>query len=508
MAQAVPRQGFLTSRRRGASFLMQGILMIASLVLCAYSLVLLFNDEAPTYPVRTYGALGGAGLLLAGHGLLTLKWRAVIIRYRTKTLAFPLVQQASTVIVGLGLLSYAWFFFLGHPDLLPLIVAELCWFGLWGLIRLLKVGVRFLSRRPNSPLMVSVSAPAAPRAQAHIIRTHRMRTFWFSLAGLVVLGGVATPWLVQTLPAYLPLYTYHGHLDAVQAVAWSPDGKRVASGGGGFDHHDTTVQVWDALTGGHVLIYRGHHGTINALAWSPDGTRIASASADGTVQVWDASGGATLLSYQGHAGPVRSVSWSPDGTRLASGGQDTTIHIWEAATGKTLLVTAGHAGEIIRLAWSPNGRQIASIADYYSTNLQIWDAATGVETHAYHSQHCCLYALAWSPDGKRLGTAGEAGLVQIWDAATLTPRLAYHGHSGHEASFLDSVQSLAWSPDGKRLATGGFDETVQVWDAVSGVTRFTYHGHFDVVNAIAWSPDGTLIASASGDRTVQVWQPR
>lgn len=508
MMQALPRQGFPASRGRVASCLMQGIFVSASLALGAYFIVLLINNEAPAYPVRTYGALGCAGLLLAFNGLLTLQWRAVIIRYQTKTFAFPLIHHASLVMVGLGGFSYAWFFFFWHPLLWPLIIAELSWFGLWGLVELLKLAVRALSRRPNSPLTVSVSTPVVPRAQAPGIRTHRKRTFLVSLAALVVLSGVATPWLVQTLPAYLPLYTYHGHQDTVLAVAWSPDGKRLASGGGGFEHHDTTVQVWDALTGGHVVIYHGHHGTITSLAWSPDGTRIASASDDGTVQVWDANSGATLLIYQGHVGPVSSVSWSPDGTRLASGGQDTTIHIWEAATGKTLLVSPRLAGEIISLAWSPDGRQIASLADYYTTNLQIWDASTGVEVHAYHSQHCCLYALAWSPDGAHLGTAGEEGLVQVWDAATLKPRLSYHDHSGHALSFMDSVQSLAWSPDGTRLATGGFDETVQVWEAASGVTRFTYHGHFDVVRAIAWSPNGTLIASASEDKTVQVWQPR
>jgi hypothetical protein len=106
MVQAVPRRGLPTSQGRGASCLMQGIFVSASLALCAYSMVLLTNDEAPAYPLRTYGALGGAGLLLALHGFLILKWRAVIIRYRTKTLAFPFVQHASLQIPSSGCLRH------------------------------------------------------------------------------------------------------------------------------------------------------------------------------------------------------------------------------------------------------------------------------------------------------------------------------------------------------------------------------------------------------------------
>ena len=130
-------------------------------------------------------------------------------------------------------------------------------------------------------------------------------------------------------------FTYQGHSDYISAVAWSPDGKRIASASG-----DHTVQVWDASDGSHVYNYRGHSSDVSTLAWSPNGKRIVSGSSDGTAQVWDALTGNNAYTYRGHAdyywghltsgATVNAVAWSPDGKRIASGSNDNTVQIWQA----------------------------------------------------------------------------------------------------------------------------------------------------------------------------------
>ena len=286
------------------------------------------------------------------------------------------------------------------------------------------------------------------------------------------------------------LYTYRGHTDGVHAVAWSPNGKRIASAS-----YDKTVQVCDALDGGHVFTYKGHSNGVTAVAWSLDGKRIASGSNDHTVQVWDAVDGKNVFAYYGHSENVFAVAWSLDSKRIASGSWK-MVQVWDAVDGGNAFTYRGHTHEVYVVAWSPDGKRIASSGGSDKT-VQVWDAVDGGNAFTYRGHTHEVLGVAWSPDGKRIAS-GSDDVVQVWDAIDGGHVFTYKGLSG-------GVWTVAWSPDGRRIVSACDDGTAQVWDAVDGGNVFTYKGHSGQVYAAAWSPDGKRIASSSSDGTVKVW---
>jgi eukaryotic-like serine/threonine-protein kinase len=317
------------------------------------------------------------------------------------------------------------------------------------------------------------------------------------LAALALVGG-GTVWLYLSQQQSPPpqgtlLLIYRGHTDIVVAVAWSPNGKRIASSG-----NDKTVQVWNASDGGSPYIYRGHKNDVTGVAWSPDNQRIASSSYDKTVQVWNASNGGSPSTYTGHVPyTVYAVAWSPDSTRIASASFDGTVQVWNAGDGSSPYIYKGYSDQVVAVTWSPDSKRIACAG--FGGTVQVWNASDGSSPYIYKGHVGTVYAVAWSPDGKRIASAGDDKTVQVWNAGDGGSPYTYKGHTG-------AVYTVAWSPDSTRMASAGFDQTVQIWNVSNGNASYTYHGHTDAVNAVTWSPNGQRIASASDDKTVQIWE--
>jgi WD40 repeat protein/serine/threonine protein kinase/tetratricopeptide (TPR) repeat protein len=282
-----------------------------------------------------------------------------------------------------------------------------------------------------------------------------------------------------------------GHTDLVNCVAFSADGKRLASAS-----QDQTVKVWDAMTGQETLTLKGHSEPVSSVAFSPDGKRLASAGQDQTVKVWDATSGRETLTLNGHSEMIMSVVFSPDGQRLASASYDKTVRVWDATTGQETLTLKGHTLEVNSVAFSADGKRLASAS--HDNSVKVWDATTGQETLTLKGHTNAVMSVSFSPDGKRLASASQDQTVKVWDATSGQETLTLKGHTGWLAS-------VAFSPDGNRLTSASQDQTVKVWDATSGQETLTLKGHAGNVMSVVFSPDGKRLASASFDHTVKVW---
>jgi WD40 repeat protein len=282
------------------------------------------------------------------------------------------------------------------------------------------------------------------------------------------------------------------------AVAFRPDGRRVASvvGGPGGGARPGEVRVWDAA-GGKLVHLLPAPGTAHRLVFRPDGRRLALATTDGAVLVWDAATGKEILRRSHHGDSVAGLAYSPDGRFLASASWDRTVKLWDAATGRVIHVLRGHNGPVHGVAFHPAGETLASAG--WDGQVKVWDARTGKPCKNLAGHKSAVYGVAFSPDGALLASAGSNGNLKIWDVGAGRVVQSLTGHAG-------AVLGIAFSPDGRYLAYGGGDATVRVWDIESGVDRVVFRGHRAAVEGLQFSPDGQRLASTSpAQGAVKIW---
>ena len=295
----------------------------------------------------------------------------------------------------------------------------------------------------------------------------------------------------QTLKVWKPngelLQTFTGHLGPIWGVAFSPDSQKIASAS-----WDGTVKMWQ-MDGALEGTFSGHQQAVWDVAFSPDGEYLASASEDNTVKLWRVDG--TLeKTFSGHRGPVWSVTFSPDGEYLASASEDNTVKLWRV-DGTLEKTFSGHRGPVWSVTFCPNGQKIASASD--DQTIKLW-RRNGELENTLTGHQATVWDVEFSPDGRYLASASWDGTAKLWGKDGTLLR-SFDSHQGR-------VRGVSFHPNGQVLVSVGEDQTVRLW-RLNHPLMTALLGHWANVVAVDIRSDGEMIVSGSDDQTLKLWQP-
>lgn len=308
-----------------------------------------------------------------------------------------------------------------------------------------------------------------------------------SLVATVSSDGLARVWEASN---WTLVRTFDAGVTIKDGVNWSPDSQQLAWGS---CSDESALRVWNRRMD-VVSVHKGHQESIWSVAWSHDGRRIASVGMlPDSVRIWNIDEGYSQRILPGAGRNTDTVSWSPDDRFLAATGQG-PLYIWDTSTGD--MVTAESLNRCYSSRWHPTQSLIA-----VGTNdgeCLLWNHESRMVVRRWKAHAGEVSELAWRPDGSRIVTAGADGFVKVWNSTDGAELQSFSGHRGR-------VMSVAWGPEGRQLVSCGFDGTLRVWDQTAKPASTVIETHITGACALIWLNNETLRALPNNSHQAFDW---